>query len=160
MPMPINMWVTVGGNKIEGDCDIAEREGSMLVYRLDHEINIPTETDTGRAVGKRVHGPLTVVKPVDQGSPLLYQALCQGKDVEVVIKWYRIDAEGVEEHYFTTELQKAKIVSLKEYFPETFDKSKGNVPHLEKVGFRYDAIVWTHEAEGKSTQDSWAGGEA
>jgi len=160
MPMPINMWVTVGGNEVKGDCQITDREDSMLVYRFDHAIKIPTETDTGRAVGKRVHGPLAVVKPIDQGSPLLYDALVRGKDVDVVIKWYRIDESGAEEHYFTTELKQAKITSIQEYFPETFDEKKGNVPHLERVSFRYEEILWTHEAGSTSSQDSWVGGEA
>ncbi|MBN1104074.1 MAG: type VI secretion system tube protein Hcp, partial [Deltaproteobacteria bacterium] len=56
MPMPCHMSVT-GKNqgKIEGSCDIQGREGTILIYAVDHTVEIPRDTHTGLPTGKRIH---------------------------------------------------------------------------------------------------------
>ena len=55
MPMPIHMIVE-GAKQgvIEGDCKMKGREGTIEIVALEHDIEIPTNPQDGKAVGKRV----------------------------------------------------------------------------------------------------------
>ncbi len=158
MPMPCHM--TLSGEKqgkIDGSCEMQGRENTILVYQLDHDIHIPRDVYSGLASGKRVHGPLTITKMYDKSSPKLYQALCTGEHMkDVTLKFYRINKQGVEEHYFTTSLEDAIVVEVKPYMPITFAADSEPYGHMEQVGFTYKKIKWTWEPNGIEAEDSWA----
>lgn len=157
MPMPAHMELE-GKNqgKIEGSCEMQGREGTILVYAMNHKLHIPRDTHSGLPTGKRVHEPLTILKEFDKSSPKLYQALCTGEQFSnVTIKWYRIDPSGTEEHYFTTKLEDAIIVDMKPFMPETFLPANEPFKHMEQVSFTYSKIVWTWEPDGIEAEDSW-----
>ncbi|MBN1636432.1 MAG: Hcp family type VI secretion system effector [Deltaproteobacteria bacterium] len=157
MAMVAHMELT-GKNqgKIEGSCEMERREGTILVYEMSHDIHIPRDPHTGLASGKRIHGPLTILKEYDKASPKLYQALCTGEHMsEVIIKWYRIDDTGVEEHYFTHTLEDAIVVEMKPYMPIAFLKENEPYRHMEQVSFTYKKIKWTWEPDGIESEDSW-----
>jgi type VI secretion system secreted protein Hcp len=157
MSMPCHLSLT-GKNqgKIEGSCDLSGREGTILVYALDHLIEIPRDTHTGLPTGKRIHMPMTVTKEVDKSSPKLYQALTSGEQLsEVVLDFYRISPQGNEEKYLTTKLENAIIVSMEAFFPETFIPANEPFKHMEKVSFTYEKIIWTWQPDGIEAEDSW-----
>jgi len=157
MPMPCHMEVE-GENqgKIEGSCDMQGREGTILAYAMDHEIRIPRDPQSGLPSGKRVHGPLKIVKEFDKASPKLYQALCTGEHLKnVTLKWYRIDPTGSEEHYFTHTLEDAVIVEIKPYVPMAFLPQNEPYRHMEEVSLTYSKIKWTWEPDGIESEDSW-----
>lgn len=157
MPMNAHMEVT-GKNqgKIDGSCDMEGRENTILVYAMDHDVHIPRDPQSGLPSGKRIHGPLTVTKEFDKASPKLYQALCSGEQMsEVVIKWYRIDPNGMEEHYFTHTLEDAIIVEVKPYMPVAFLTENEPYRHMESVSFTYAKIRWTWEVDGIEAEDEW-----
>ena len=141
---------------IEGTCDMEGREGTILVYAMNQEIHIPRDPQSGLPSGKRIHGPLTLVKEFDKASPKLYQALCTGERMKVALKWYRIDAAGNEEHYFTHTLEKAIVVAIKPYMPIAFLEENEPYRHMEEVSFTYSKIKWTWEPDGIESEDSWA----
>ncbi len=157
--MPMTLHMEIEGKKqgkIEGDCDMEGREGSILVYGLDHTVHIPRDPQSGLPSGKRIHSPLTIEKEVDKSSPMIYQALCSGEQLKnVTIKKYRIDPMGAEEHYFTITLQDAIVVEVKPYMPIAFLKENEPFRHMEKVSFTYAEIKWTHEVAKKEAGDAW-----
>ncbi len=157
MPMTSHMEVT-GKNqgKIDGSCDMEGREATILVYGMDHSIYIPRDPQSGLPSGKRIHGPITVEKETDKSSPMLKQALCSGEQLsEVVIKKYRIDPTGSEEHYYTITLEDAIIVEIQPYMPLAFLPENESYRHMEKVSFTYSKIKWKHEIDGIESEDSW-----
>jgi type VI secretion system secreted protein Hcp len=157
MPMPAHMTLT-GENQgeITGSCEQQGREDTILVEAVEHTIRIPRDPQTGLATGKRRHEPFTVVKVYDKSSPKLYQALCTGEHMsEVMIKWYRIDATGSEEHYFTHKLEDAIIVDIKAWMPNCLDPATEAFTHMEHVSFTYKKIVFTWEIDGIESEDSW-----
>jgi len=157
MPMTSHMEVT-GKNqgKIDGSCDMEGREDTILVYAMDHRIHIPRDPQSGLPSGKRIHGPLTIEKETDKSSPMLKQALCSGEQLnEVVIKKYRIDPTGSEEHYYTITLEDAIIVEVNPYMPLAFLTENEPYRHMEKVSFTYSKIKWKHEIDGIESEDSW-----
>jgi len=157
MPMPCHMSVT-GKNqgKIEGSCDIQGREGTILVYALDHTVEIPRDTHTGLPTGKRIHLPMTVEKEIDKSTPKLMQALASGEQLsEVILDFWRISPKGTEEKYFTVKLQDAIIVNIESFFPETFLEANEKYKHMEKISFTYSKIIWTWQPDGIEAEDSW-----
>lgn len=158
MAMPAHLTLTgEKQGKIEGSCDMKGREGTILVYSMNHDIMIPRSPTDGLATGKRVHGPLSIVKEFDKSSPKLYQALCTGEHLkEVTLKFYRITKQGTEEHYFTTKLEDAIVVDMKPYMPITLLGENEPYRHMEDVSFTYKKIKWTWEPNGIESEDSWA----
>jgi type VI secretion system secreted protein Hcp len=157
MPMPCHMELEgMKQGKIEGSCDMQGREGTVLVFAMNHDIHIPRDPQTGLGSGKRIHGPLTVVKEYDKASPKLYQALCTGEHMKnVKLKWYRINPQGNEEHYFTHLLEDAIVVEIKPYMPIAFLKENEPYRHMEEVSFTYSKIKWVWEPDGVEAEDSW-----
>jgi len=156
MPMPFHMTIdgATQGN-YEGSCQMQGREGTILCEAFEHEIKIPRDPQSGLATGKRVHGAMKIVKVYDKSTPKLAQALTSGENTTVELKWYRIDASGIEEHYFTTKLENAILVCIKYWTPNCLDPATESFTHMEDVHFTYSKIIWTWEPDGISTEDSW-----
>ncbi len=158
MAMPCHL--SLNGNtqgKIEGSCDISGREGTILVYSMDHLINIPRDTHTGLPTGKRIHGALKITKEIDKSSPKLFQALSSGEQFsEVLLDYYRISPQGTEEKYYTIKLENAIIVDVRAWFPETLVKNNEPFKHMEDVSFSYEKIIWTWVPDGIEAEDSWS----
>jgi type VI secretion system secreted protein Hcp len=133
------------------------RENTILVYELHHTIQMPTDPHSGLPTGKRVHGPFTVVKMVDKSSPKLFQALCSGEHMQnVILKYYRINKMGTEEHYYTTTLEDAIVVSFQPAMPITLQTTNDSYGHMEAVSFTYRKIKLTWELTGIEAEDSWS----
>ena len=158
MPLPFHLGLEgEKQGKIEGSCDMKGREGTILAYAMSHDIHIPRDPQSGLPSGKRVHGPLTIVKEFDKSSPLLYKALCQGEHMKKVeIKWYRIDKKGAEVHYFTQTLENAIIVSMKPFVPTVFLTENEPYRHMEEISFTYKKIKWRWEPDSKEAEDDWS----
>jgi type VI secretion system secreted protein Hcp len=157
MPMPAHLTLE-GENQgvIEGNCEMAGRENTILVQAFNHEIHIPRDPQSGLSTGKRVHGAMSIVKKFDNASPKLYQALCTGEHLKnVTIKWYRIDPTGQEEHYFTHVLEDAILVAMKPYMPNCLDPATESYTHMEELLFTYKKIMWTWVIDGIEAEDSW-----
>jgi type VI secretion system secreted protein Hcp len=165
MANPIYIWfkgVTQGPiegwGSWAGEDDQMGREGSSLVQAFSHEVTIPRDPQSGMASGRRVHHPLVITKRIDKASPKLYMALTKGERLtEVTVKWYRIvqAGGGGQEHYFTTKLEEAVIVSIKDWFPITMDPQKRDYSHLEDISLTYRSITWTWEDGGITSTDDW-----
>jgi type VI secretion system secreted protein Hcp len=156
MGMPLHLELTgEKQGKIEGSCDMTGREGTIFVTSLNHAVTIPYRLGgvggQSLATGKRIHEPLTITKDLDKSSPKLYMALTTGEVItDLTLKWYRISKQGTEEHYFTTQLEDAIIVSISPSVAE------GSGSHMESISFAYKKIIWTWEVDGISAEDDWS----
>ena len=157
--MPLPAYMTLEGEKqgkIEGSCTQQGREGTILVQSFNHEVYIPRDRQTGAGTSPRVHNPYTVVKAYDKSSPKLYQALTSGEHMKnVQIKLYRIDKKGAEEHYFTTTLSDAIVVSVKPSMPNCLVPTSEPYTHMEEVSFTYSKANWKWEPDGIESEDDW-----
>jgi type VI secretion system secreted protein Hcp len=157
MAMPLHMELTgEKQGKIEGSCDMKGREGTIFVYSLQHNVNIPHHAGgvgggASLAIGKRIHEPLVLEKQTDKATPKLYMALTTGEHfTEVNIKWYRVNKQGKEEHYFTTALEDAILIDMSPSF-----SSVGDGAHVEQLAFAYKRISWRWEVDGIECTDDW-----
>lgn len=144
------------GQPIEGSVQIAGREGMCEVMEFDHTVRIPTDAQMGTLTGVRQHRPLTIVKPYDRASPILYDALCTGKTLdEVTVHWYQIDRTGSEVEYFRHILKRAKISNIQAFMYNTKDPRKEQFTHMEKVSLLYGVITWQFVDGNIEAEDSW-----
>ncbi|MCF5709554.1 type VI secretion system tube protein Hcp [Pseudomonas syringae] len=131
-------------------------EDQAMVQAFSHEITVPRDPQSGQPTGQRVHKALCITKVFDKASPLLLAALTSGERLsEVTIQWYRTSIKGNQELYYTTHLEDATIVEIKDYMHNCQDPGNSHFTHLEDVHFTYRKITWTHEACGTSGSDDW-----
>ncbi|MCU1722044.1 MULTISPECIES: Hcp family type VI secretion system effector [unclassified Pseudomonas] len=131
-------------------------EDQILVQEIEHLINTPTDPQSGQPAGQRVHGPFTFTAALNKATPMLYQALATGETLpEVEVKWYRTSTEGLQEHFFTTRLEDATIVSINTRLPHAQDTQMAGYTQLVKVSMAYRKITWTHVISGTESSDDW-----
>ncbi|MEF7612883.1 Hcp family type VI secretion system effector [Aquincola sp. MAHUQ-54] len=160
MAIPAYAWIKDdGGADIKGSVDVEGRTGSVEVVEFNHEVRIPTDANTGKLTGTRVHEPMILVKQFDASSPYLYKAVTNGQTLnEVLIRWYRISAAGREEEYFSHRLEKVKVIAVRPVMHNIKEPSKERYNHLEAVELRYEKITWTYADGNIIHSDSWVEG--
>ena len=131
-------------------------EDQVMVQAFNHQVIIPRDPQSGQPTGQRIHKALCITKVFDKSSPLLLSALTSGEKMsEVTIEWYRTSASGTQELYYTTKLEDAIIVEIKDYMHNCQDPANSHFTHLEDVHFTYRKITWTHEVCGTTGSDDW-----
>lgn len=157
MAIPAYLWLTDdGGADIKGSVNVQSREGSIEIVALDHSLHIPTDNNTGKLTGTRVHAPFSFIKEVDASTPYLYKAVTSGQTLKSAeIKWYQIDDAGQEKEYFNTKLDNVKVVRVAPLMHDIKDPSKEKHNHLERIEFRYEKITWTFKDGNIIHSDSW-----
>ena len=157
--MALQAHMTIEGTeqgKIEGECPMKGREGTIEVQQFDHEVYMPHDNNNGLPTGNAVHKALTVCKEFDKTSPKLYKALTRGERLKnVEIKWFRIKPDGKQEHYFTHKMEDAIIVSVKPYMKNRLDRAQEDYKHMEEVSFTYRKMTWNFEPAGVGAEADW-----
>jgi len=157
--MAMTSYLTLEGKnqgKIEGDVAQKGREKTILVYGIEHNIEIPRDTHTGMPTGQRVHKPFSVTKHIDQASPKLMQAVSTGEQMKTFeLKYFRINDKGQEEHYYTVKLGNAIVVSTRQYKPLTFLPENKPYHDMEVISFSYEKITVTYEPDGIEAEDNY-----
>lgn len=157
MAIPVYLWLQDdGGADIKGSVDVQKREGSIEVIAQDHSLYIPTDNNTGKLTGTRVHTPFLFSKEIDASSPYLYKAVTTGQTLQSAeFKWYRIDDAGQEVEYFVTTLENVKVVKVAPKMHDVKDPTKEKHNHLEQVELRYEKVTWTYKDGNIIHSDSW-----
>jgi len=157
--MALTAYMAVKGKTqgdIKGDCGQGgDKKDKVLVYALDHTVEIPKDTHTGLPTGQRIHHPMTVTKHKDQASPKLFKACCTGEQCSVTLDYYRVSPDGREEKYFTIKLEEAIIVSTHAYTPLTFLPDNKPYHDMEEISFTYSKITWTYNDGNIAYVDNW-----
>ena len=89
MAVPVHLWLKDdGGANIRGSSDVRDREGSIELRSIHHNLSIPTDSNTGKLTGTRQHAPFQFDKEIDSSSPYLYKAVGTGQTLHSAeIKW-------------------------------------------------------------------------
>lgn len=143
-----------GGALIKGSVDVRDREQSIEVTSFSHNLYIPTDGNTGKLTGTRVHGALIFEKEFDSSSPYLFKAVATGQTLSSAeFKWYRINDAGQEVEYYNMLLEGVKIVSITPMMHDT--KTVTKVGHVEQVQMRYAKITWHYLDGNIQFADAW-----
>ncbi|WP_439412996.1 Hcp family type VI secretion system effector [Enterobacter ludwigii] len=157
MAVPVYLWLKDNNDKlIEGSVDTLSREKSIEVQAFDHEVYIPTDDNTGRLTGTRIHRPVKITKEIDKSSAYLYRAVSTGQTLNSAeFNWFRINSNGEEEVYFNVTLENVRVVGVKPVMHDIKDPTKEKHNHLEEVSLRYEKIIW-HNVDGNAFhEDAW-----
>jgi type VI secretion system secreted protein Hcp len=152
MAIPAYMWLKDdGGADIKGSVDVQDREGSIEILSFGHSLSIPTDDNTGKLTGTRIHGAMILEKEFDSSSPYLYKAVATGQRLHSAeIRWYKINHAGQEAEYFNMLLEGVKVVSVA---PSMINEDKTN--HVEHVSLRYEKITWKYCDGNVQFTDAW-----
>ena len=163
--MALNAFLTLAGQKtgaINGSVTQKGRENSILVHAFDLQIISPRDAASGLPTGKRQHQPLTILKEIDQSSPLLWNALVNNENLTTwVLKFFgaaRVGigaAGGVESLIYTITLTNASISSIHESMLDNEVPSNVSLPMRQEVAFTYQKIQWTWTDGGITASDDW-----
>ena len=157
--MALTMYMKVTGKnqgEIKGSCDQGDdKKDKILVYAMDHKVEIPRDVHTGLPTGQRIHHPLTVTKAKDVASSKLFAACCKGEQVDVEIDFYRIKPTGEEELYYKITVNDAVIVEMGENTPTTFLAENKPYHDMENVSFTYSKITWSYTDGNIEYTDDW-----
>ena len=158
MAIPVYLWLKDdGGADIKGSVNVQEREGSIEVLALDHEVSIPTDDNSGKLTGTRVHSPFLFTKEIDASSVYLLKAVTMGQTFKSAeFKWYRIDDNGHEIENYSALLESVKVVNVASKMHDIKDPTKEKHNHLEEVELRYEKITWTFKDGNIKHSDSWS----
>lgn len=157
MAIPVYLWLKDdGGADIKGSVDVQDREGSIEVVAQEHNLYIPTDNNTGKLTGTRIHTPFLFTKEIDSSSPYLYKAVTTGQTLKSAeFKWYRINDAGQEVEYFNTTLENVKVVKVNPLMHDIKDPAYEKHNHLEQIELRYEKITWTYKDGNIIHSDSW-----
>jgi type VI secretion system secreted protein Hcp len=105
------------------------------------------------ATGRRKYNPIIIHKAIDRTTPRLTQALVENKTVTAIFRFYRPDADGNLENYFTIELHEAWIASVSHTNPDASNAATRDLPETEEVSFVFQRITWRFEDGGIEYED-------
>ncbi|WP_404991574.1 Hcp family type VI secretion system effector [Cupriavidus pauculus] len=157
MAIPAYMWIKDdGGADIKGSVTVSGREGSVEVVAFDHGVHLPTDSNTGKLTGTRVHKPVVLTKETDASTPYLYKAVTKGQTLQSVqIRWYKIDDSGKEQEYFNTRMENVKVVGVTPRMLDIKNPAFEKHNHLEDIELRYEKITWAYMDGNIIHDDSW-----
>lgn len=116
-------------------------ENEIYIESYNYGSTLPTD-ENGFISGLRKHQSLSITKPLDRSSPLLFEALNKGETLKKIqLRLYRTSYVGKPEQYFTVELTDAVIINL------------STVNSNEAIDFRYRKIELRHEISSTSSSD-------
>lgn len=142
-------------NGIQGANLKGGREGTTQVVKVNHRVDIPTDSQRGIPMSERRHGKVQVILEADTAIPSLYQAVCRGEVLdELELMWYRITPDGLQEHYFSHVLNNVRVSSVEMQLPDTQDPSMDETGHRVALDLNYEKILWKH-MEGFEFEDAW-----
>ncbi|VED54431.1 hemolysin-coregulated protein [Raoultella terrigena] len=128
------------------------REGSIEVKSLSHHLTIPTDRNTGKLTGTRIHTPILIQKEFDRTTPLLARAICRGVTLKSAeIKMYSTNEAGFEVEYFNMLLENVKVTG----FTPGLHPGVASGTHLENIEMRYETIQWKYTDGNIIFKDGW-----
>ncbi|MXF45852.1 type VI secretion system tube protein Hcp [Raoultella sp. Lac2] len=153
MSNPACLWFTdENGSPIVGGSMVLGREGSIEIKSLSHHLAIPTDRNTGKLTGTRIHTPILIQKEFDRTTPLLARAICKGITLRSAeIKMYRINEAGFEVEYFNILLENVKVTGV----TPSLHPGAVSGTHLENIELRYETIQWKYTDGNIIFKDGW-----
>lgn len=152
--------MTVTGQRsgqIKGEVVQKGREDMHKLLAYSHEIVSPSDPASGLPTGKRQHQPFRIVKLLNQGSPLLMQAMTTSENLtSVVVDVWVTGGGGFETKLMTYKLTNARIISLRPWMPNRSDVSAQSYPPSEEIAFAYQNIEVTFQSTGATASDDWS----
>lgn len=136
--------------QITGDITFPSEESNIGVTGFSSSVYMPYDPASGQATGRRQYSPIIINKSFDSASIRMNLAFLATEQLNLVrLHFYKAESQGQSVHYYTVELQNARIVS----YDQTTDDT---APVQETWGFTFQRIMWIDEINNLETTDNWA----
>ena len=159
MAETVHLYLKANGTDIQGESTQTSlgRENSIECLYFESEVLTAREAGSGMATGRRQYKPLIIRKRIDKATPLLAKALCRNESVDAVFKFFRPNpaGDGTTEQFYTIEIKKGRIASLKQWSPDSFETAASNMPEVEEWGIVFHTIKWAYTNGGAEHEDTW-----
>ena len=143
MTTAIHMTLRLNGETVEGE-GVSHGESGFTECLAFTDGITTDQAPTGRSLGRRHPEPIVVRKRIDRTTPRLLEALSQNERVDAAFTFFRSSADGTDEHYFTVEVSRGRIVGIERSWQA--DASF----EYEDVRIAPLAVTWTHVPSGTS----------
>lgn len=143
------------GNILGEVTESGDKTDRHSVYEIHHQIEIPTDVNTGLPTGSRKHHPFIVTTKINRGLPFFYQALTNGSPSTVEIDYYRITDTGAEEKYFTVRLEDVIILNIQHDKLNVLNPENEPYPDMVSLSFSYSKITWIYHEYNIVISDDW-----
>ncbi len=157
--MALNAYLKLVGQRqgqIRGSVTEKGREGLIMVAAVDHELISPRDPTSGLPQGKLMHKPVTITKPLDRSSPLLYTAMSGDENItEWQLQFFRTSSTGTQVNHYTIRLTNSNIARIEYHMPNNRTPELANQSEFEVVSFTYQAIEWTWIEGGITSRAEW-----
>ena len=142
--------------KVKGGTTKSRGKGQPIlgVYSemsLAHALQGYAGGNSGQATGRRTHSPITIVKEVDEASPLLWQALFANEALQIEIEIYGQGSNGGESFLNRITLTNARIRDISPYVGPVAKGKSG----VHKLSLDYDAITMFPPVPSASLMRAW-----
>lgn len=157
MALPIYLTITdETGKHLKGSVTAEGLEGCIELIEFEHKVSRPTDDNTGKYTGERVHSPIMFTKEVDASSVYLDRAVGLGKTwQEARFDFQQVLSTGKVEVYFTMLLKNVKVASVNKKMLDIKDPDNKGYKHLEEVELRYEEITWNFKDGNHLHTDNW-----
>jgi type VI secretion system secreted protein Hcp len=153
------MKVTADGVEIQGESSVTsqERENTIEVVEISHDVSSPVDSSTSSRSGQREHRVLRVTARVDKAVPLMYKAWSNNEQCEVLLRFFRPDlsGSGQEMEFFKISLTGASVAALKLHWPNSLRPETAAIPEQIEYAFTYERIQWESMDGNLSHEDQW-----
>ncbi|CAH0536119.1 type VI secretion system tube protein TssD [Vibrio marisflavi] len=161
--MAINSYLKIEGENqewIKGENTEANSSVKDWIrcFSSEEMMTVPTDSQSGRATGRKFHKPSVATLEATSSAPKLFQAACTGEKCTITHQFFRVEG-GIEHNFFTIKYVNAVIKSQEIHQLDTTNPETAEVPLLQKIEFVFDEVTQTFtegnvEYTDKLNQDS------
>ena len=153
MSMSVFLTLKANGSDVEGSSLESNRDGTIECASFDYGVN--SGSVTGRATADRDYEPVRIVKRQDKATPLIWKALCDNAVIEAIFQFYRPNADGVTENYYTVELKEARIANIDFSSPHSNFEGGSQASPTESVTIVFNNMKQVFNDGGIEHEDVW-----
>lgn len=157
-------FLTANGTAITGDSTVQEMGGDdtsadcLEVFETTWGVTTAAEGTSGARRGSRrmVDKPISIMKRLDQASPLLLQALVENHTIAGRVDFYDTAQEdGATRKRYTIEIEGARIVEIEAVDPNTLDNLTSSLPMMETIKIVFHTVTHTEHANNQEFRYEW-----
>ena len=153
MAQTVHLTMTANGTAVEGESTVTtlDRENTIECLVFEHTMASKTESGGLPSGGMLTEG-IQVRKRIDKASPLLQKAMATAETIEGRFEFFRPnpDGGGTEEHFFTVQIDNARVSRIVRRSPDALEGYQAGVPPYEEVTFLAGEVTLTNENGGQN----------
>jgi type VI secretion system secreted protein Hcp len=145
------------GKQIKGGLIGSNFDGEIEISSFNHAFYKSFDESTGKCGEGHRHFQLSLTKPVDQASPVLYNCFIKSTILTAIFKFYYLLDEKEEKHYYEIMLENAVICNICNSFWKSTSPSINDCDssHNDSIILSYDTISYKHIESNIVFSDKW-----